>query len=114
MIGAQDDLEVAFDLPTPAWLTHSARREQVDVAVVMEREATPARTYDDVIRARPELRIVVLEPGDAGAVFEMIPHHETITGVSADELLALVRGASARSIRSRRGSDTSTTQEAQR
>ena len=113
MIGAQDDLEVVFDLPAPAWLTHSARREQADVALVIERAGIAPSAYDDVLRARPEMRIVVLEPGDAGAVFEMVPHHERIVGVAGDELLALVRGTTRRGFAAHRSTET-TTEEAGR
>ena len=114
MIGAQDNIHIVFDLPTAAWLAQSAHREQADVAFVVEREATRPTEYDELLRARPEMRIVVLEPGDAGVVFEMVPHHETITNVSGDELLALVRGASPQSVLSQRRNEASTTQEAER
>jgi hypothetical protein len=114
MIGAQENIHIVFDLPTPAWLAQSAHREQADVAFVVERETTRTTEYDELLRARPEMRIVVLEPGDAGVVFEMVPHHETITSVSGEELLALVRGASPRSILSRRRDEPPARKEAER
>lgn len=83
MIAAEPDLELTLELRTSAWLAQAAVTEEADVVISFETSLPGAHSFDDVLRARPALRVIAVDTGtERAAVFEMLPARRVVRDLS--------------------------------
>ena len=93
IVAHADDIEVVGELDHRAGVLDRVERTGATFVIAGPAHPEHDRGWEELLRRRPELRILVVTPrGRDSALYELLPHTAPLGELSAETLLSVIRG----------------------
>jgi DNA-binding NarL/FixJ family response regulator len=93
IIAEEGDMEVVGELSDHVGIVELAERTGANFVIAGLTQAELDSVYEDLLRQRPSTRVLaVTREGRQSSLYELLPHAETLGELSAETLLAVIRG----------------------